>query len=212
MSHIVTIKTEVRDSQAVTAACRRLGLPEPVQGTATLFEAQATGLLVKLPGWLYPCVCDTATGQVRFDNYGGQWGDQKHLDAFLQGYAVERAKFRSQKAGPQRLRAGPPRRVRQADHLGRRGCRLKTIEITVSPTGETKVETKGFTGGECREASKFVEQALGQRTAEQLTAEFHQGQPTTQDLRQSQLTVSGPWIPPTTALSFAHTGNQRRKP
>ena len=50
---------------------------------------------------------------------------------------------------------------------------MKTIEIIVSPQGETTVQTKGFTGGECREASKFVEQALGQRTGERLTAEFH---------------------------------------
>jgi hypothetical protein len=52
----------------------------------------------------------------------------------------------------------------------------KLIEITVSPSGETKVETKGFTGSECRDASKFIEQALGQRTDEQVTAEFHLGQ------------------------------------
>jgi hypothetical protein len=51
---------------------------------------------------------------------------------------------------------------------------MKTIEIIVSPKGETTVQTKGFAGGECRQASKFVEQALGQRTGEQLTAEFHQ--------------------------------------
>ena len=63
---------------------------------------------------------------------------------------------------------------------------MKTIEITVSPTGATKVETKGFTGGECREASRFVEQALGTRSAETLTAEFHQGQQASQELRQSQ--------------------------
>ena len=63
---------------------------------------------------------------------------------------------------------------------------MKTIEITVSPTGETKVETRGFTGSECREASKFVEQALGRKTAEALTAEFHQGQQAGQELRQSQ--------------------------
>lgn len=62
---------------------------------------------------------------------------------------------------------------------------MKSIEITVSPTGETKVETKGFTGSECRDASKFVEQALGQRTAEQLKGEFHQEQPVNRDLRQS---------------------------
>jgi hypothetical protein len=61
----------------------------------------------------------------------------------------------------------------------------RTIEITVSPKGETRVETKGFSGGECREASRFVEQALGARTAEALTAEFYQAQETRQDLRQS---------------------------
>ena len=61
----------------------------------------------------------------------------------------------------------------------------KVIEITISPTGETNVQTKGFTGGECREASRFVEQALGQRTAEQLTGEFYQQQKTEQNLHQS---------------------------
>ena len=63
---------------------------------------------------------------------------------------------------------------------------MKTIEITVSPKGETKVETRGFSGGECREASRFVEQALGTRTAEQLSPEFHERQETARELRQSQ--------------------------
>jgi Protein of unknown function (DUF2997) len=63
---------------------------------------------------------------------------------------------------------------------------LKTIEITVDPKGQSRVETKGFSGGECREASRFVEQALGTRSAETLTAEFHQGQPAGQELEQSQ--------------------------
>jgi len=56
----------------------------------------------------------------------------------------------------------------------------KIIEIIVSPTGETRLETKGFTGAECREASKFVEQALGVAAGEQLTAEFHSPQVATQ--------------------------------
>lgn len=37
----------------------------------------------------------------------------------------------------------------------------KIIEVIVSPKGETKIETKGFVGGECRQASRFIEQALG---------------------------------------------------
>ena len=63
---------------------------------------------------------------------------------------------------------------------------MKTIKITVDPKGHSKVETKGFSGGECREASRFVEQALGTRSAETLTAEFYQGQQADQELRQSQ--------------------------
>jgi len=52
----------------------------------------------------------------------------------------------------------------------------RVIEVIVSPTGETKIETKGFAGASCRDASRFVEEALGQRIGEQLTAEFHQQQ------------------------------------
>jgi len=50
----------------------------------------------------------------------------------------------------------------------------KTIEITVSPQGQTRVETKGFTGAECKQASKSLEEALGVTTAESVTSEFHQ--------------------------------------
>jgi hypothetical protein len=75
MSHIVSIQTKVRDPAAV-AACQRLGLSPPVQGTAHLFGGEVTGLLVQLPGWQYPAVIDTATGEVRYDNFGGRWGEQ----------------------------------------------------------------------------------------------------------------------------------------
>ena len=50
----------------------------------------------------------------------------------------------------------------------------KTIEIIVTPEGRSTVQTSGFTGSTCREASKFLEEALGARIAEKLTAEFHQ--------------------------------------
>ena len=60
----------------------------------------------------------------------------------------------------------------------------RTIEIIVAPNGQTRVETKGFAGSECQEASKYLEKALGQRTAEQLTSEFHQTQETTQENQQ----------------------------
>ena len=99
MSHIVTIQTQVRDPAGISSACRRLQLPEPEFGTATLFSATATGWKVQLPDWHYPVVCDVEQGQLCFDNYGGRWGEQKHLDQFLQAYAVETAKLEARKQG-----------------------------------------------------------------------------------------------------------------
>lgn len=101
MSHLVTIKTEIRDAAAVRAACQRLGLPQPVEGTHRVFTNSATGLAVQLPKWRYPVVCDLGTGQVHFDHFRGHWGEEKHLDAFLQAYAVERAKAEARRKAHQ---------------------------------------------------------------------------------------------------------------
>jgi len=99
MSHVVEIKTEVRDPVALRAACRRLGMPEPAHETVTLFSAEAAGHAVRLPGWRYPVVCELAAGRLSYDDYGGRWGERKHLDALLQAYAVEKAKREARKAG-----------------------------------------------------------------------------------------------------------------
>jgi hypothetical protein len=63
---------------------------------------------------------------------------------------------------------------------------VKTIEIIVSPKGETTVTTKGFAGSSCRDASKFIEQALGQQIGERLTTEFHQQHQARQEAQQRQ--------------------------
>ncbi|MCA9124843.1 MAG: DUF1257 domain-containing protein [Planctomycetaceae bacterium] len=99
MSHIVQIQTEIRDPAAISAACDRLRLPEPVFGETKLFTSSATGWAVQLPEWRYPIVCDVATGKVDFDNYGGRWGEQRHLAQYMQSYAVEKTKIESRKRG-----------------------------------------------------------------------------------------------------------------
>ncbi len=99
MSHVVEIKTEIRDEAAVKAACTRLQIPTPVHKTVRLFSATATGLCIQLPGWSYPVVANLATGQLQYDNYNGHWGEQKHLNSFLQAYAVEKAKIEARKKG-----------------------------------------------------------------------------------------------------------------
>lgn len=99
MSHIVEIKTQVTDAAAITAACMRLQLPLPTHGSAKLFTSQATGVIVALPNWRYPVVFNTTTGEAKFDNYGGRWGDQAQFDCLLQMYAVEKAKSEARKRG-----------------------------------------------------------------------------------------------------------------
>ncbi len=99
MSHIVQIQTEVRDAGSVRAACGRLGLAPPVEGTHRLFSGEVTGLGVELPGWRYPVVCDLAEGRVAYDDFGGRWGERVRLEAFLQAYAVERASLEARRNG-----------------------------------------------------------------------------------------------------------------
>ncbi len=99
MSHTIEIKSQVKDVAAVQAACRRLKLPEPQERTVTLFSAEVTGLAVQLPEWQYPVVCNTTTGELKYDNYNGRWGQQSHVDQFLQAYAVERAKLEARRQG-----------------------------------------------------------------------------------------------------------------
>ena len=62
----------------------------------------------------------------------------------------------------------------------------KRVEIIVDTKGNSKVETKGFAGNECVEASKFIEQALGQQTEMRTTPEFFHTQ-----VNQSQNAANG---------------------
>jgi hypothetical protein len=63
---------------------------------------------------------------------------------------------------------------------------MKRIEITVSPEGQSRVETHGVLGSECRDASRFLEKALGQQTDEVLKTEFHQTASNEQQIRQNE--------------------------
>jgi hypothetical protein len=48
----------------------------------------------------------------------------------------------------------------------------RIIEVTISPKGEATVQTKGYAGGDCLLASKFLEQALGVVADDRKTSEF----------------------------------------
>jgi hypothetical protein len=60
----------------------------------------------------------------------------------------------------------------------------RSIEVLVSPTGEVSVQTRGYTGSDCLQASKFLEQSLGIITTDRRTTEFYQQVPVEQQLQQ----------------------------
>jgi hypothetical protein len=61
---------------------------------------------------------------------------------------------------------------------------VKQIIIDIAPDGSTKIETKGYTGASCRDGSRFLEEALGVKTGEKLTADFHKAPQTERRLTQ----------------------------
>jgi hypothetical protein len=61
----------------------------------------------------------------------------------------------------------------------------RIIQIIVSPTGQTTVQTKGFAGSSCRQATKALETALGIVEADQPTAQMYQSESAAQQIHQS---------------------------
>jgi hypothetical protein len=60
----------------------------------------------------------------------------------------------------------------------------RLIEVIVSPQGEATLQTKGYAGSDCLQASRFLEQALGVVINDQKTTEFYQTETTQQHLTQ----------------------------
>jgi hypothetical protein len=60
----------------------------------------------------------------------------------------------------------------------------RIIELIVAKDGQTTIQTKGYSGQSCTEASKWLEQALGTVSAEQKTAEYFQTAQVEQHVQQ----------------------------
>lgn len=61
---------------------------------------------------------------------------------------------------------------------------MKIIEVVVRPDGETTVQTRGFAGSDCVQASKFLENALGTVVNDVKTAEFYGTNSQQQEIEQ----------------------------
>jgi hypothetical protein len=60
---------------------------------------------------------------------------------------------------------------------------MRIIEIVVSPRGESTVQTKGYAGSDCMQASRFLEESLGAKITDNKTSEFYEAATAHQDVR-----------------------------
>lgn len=50
---------------------------------------------------------------------------------------------------------------------------MKIIEVVISPRGEVTIQTRGFAGAECLQASQAIEKALGAKLTYEATPEYY---------------------------------------
>jgi hypothetical protein len=60
---------------------------------------------------------------------------------------------------------------------------MKRIEIIVDEKGSTRIESKGFAGAECRQATAPLERALGVVASDTPTTEMYASQPPVREER-----------------------------
>jgi len=150
MSHTVKMDVQIRDLDAFADAMLALGATALGNGTHQLFETREIGLGFSLPGFHYPVVA-TASGDIRFDDYNGRWGDRSKITDAVERYTL-----------------GVARKAAEAQ-----GWYVETAadgsHITIyHPDGGTITVERGgtvdaacFEGRSCAEATSPIELALG---------------------------------------------------
>ncbi len=63
---------------------------------------------------------------------------------------------------------------------------MKSIIITIATDGSASVDAQGYTGSECKDATKAIERALGVTSHDTDKPELHRASPQQQTRRQEQ--------------------------
>lgn len=104
MSHIVRIKTRVRDRDVLKLACQKNGIEFHIAAKGesikrNVYSREVSGFAsVTLPGWKYPVVFKES-GDAVYDNSEGMWGDISHLNGLLVSCAEEVAHLEMKRRG-----------------------------------------------------------------------------------------------------------------
>lgn len=66
---------------------------------------------------------------------------------------------------------------------------MKEIVLMIDDDGKTKLQTKGFRGKSCMQASKFLEDALGNTISNEFTPEYFEIQGVVVDNKKKHLNL-----------------------
>lgn len=100
MSHTITAEFKLNEKNlkyfeksVMEAGGKCLGT-----GQHKLYAGTVTGDGFLLPGWKYPIIV-TPDGNLKYDNYGGNWGKQETLDRLIQRTVQKSLLAAARKAG-----------------------------------------------------------------------------------------------------------------
>jgi len=160
MSHTVTVKIELNDTDALAAAVAQMGGTCLGQGTHKLYSYNsATGFGFRLPGWHYPLVLK-ADNTLAFDNFRGHWGNVKDLDTLKAHYATARAQVAAEAQGWATERQQDGSLMIYHPDGG-----------TMTVYGDGTVDCNGFVGQGC-DAAAMIENAIGTQIERNNKAEY----------------------------------------
>jgi hypothetical protein len=92
MSHVVNIKTELKNKASVVKACARLEWPCEVNSSTVMYDGtKVHGSIITIPNWKY-AACVKEDGSIATDTFNNRWGDIADLDQLKKYYAVEETK------------------------------------------------------------------------------------------------------------------------
>ena len=163
MSHTVTTKVEYKNLEALRSSVLAMGGQVIGEGKHQLYQHKdVEGFGFKLPNWSYPLVL-TKSGELKFDDYNGRWGNPKDLEALKGSYTLEQGKLTATSLGWQ-WEANPQGGI--IIHHPEGG------QLMLKQDGS--IDAENFSGGACIAASSLFSNALGAVTGEVLKEAFYE--------------------------------------
>lgn len=151
MSHTLQVRVEYRDKQALASAVEKVGGTVIGDGCHYLFAGEETGWGFRLLSWNYPLIL-TEDGILKFDDYGGRWGQRSDIERLKAEYAAAVVERKCAELCWMTERRGDEILIYHPD-----GMIVVKTDATVDATG--------FVGRGCEAAVEAIASALGQETA-----------------------------------------------